>query len=145
MKNLDEKLGNVINFKGNAHLEITEKQYKTLKGFVYDYKITIDFNNDDINTRQGASIKIAQIYKAIKSGKVQKRVNRPKNCSVRKIKGVLRLVENQDINGFEHVVNGFGQFIEEENERQNKWFMQQHEEWLNKQETKSKRKASANA
>ena len=114
MQELDTKLGNVINFKGNGDLEITEKQYKTLKGFVYSYRININFGNEEINTRQGASIKIAEIYKAIKSGKVQKRSNLPKNCKVMKINNILKLVQVGDLNDKEHEDSGFASFVSNE-------------------------------
>lgn len=135
---LKESLQNTINYgQAKGSLAPTEKQLNTIRLFVYNYKITI---KDDIemNTRQGVSRKISEISKAIKSGKVKERTDRPVNCKVKIHNGVWKLVEQQkDLNDFEYVVNGFDQFVQDENERNNKYFIKQHEDWLSKKESKT--------
>ena len=88
-----------------------------------------------MHSRQGVSAKIAEISKAIKSGKVKERVNRPTNCKVKVIQGFWKLVQEveqrKDLNDQEFSANGFAKFVEEENERQAQKLRKQLEEKAN--------------
>lgn len=143
---LKESLQNTINYgRDKGSLEPTEKQLKTIRLFVYNYKITIK-DDIDMHTRQGVSEKIAEISTAIKSGKVKERTDRPTNCKVRIHNGIWKLIEQKkDLNDFEYVVNGFDQFVQDELEKDNKRFIKQHEEWLSKQNNKGNKELQANA
>lgn len=115
----NKNLSKGIEFKGDKGTHApTSKQLNTLRYYVYNYKINIKVT-DDLKTRKGVSDKIAQIAKAINEGKVKPRENRPTNSKVKIVNNVWSLVqEKKDLNSFEHVVNGFGEFVERENERQ---------------------------
>lgn len=136
---LKENLQNTINYgQTEGLLAPTQKQLNTIRYMVYNYKITIK-DSKDMRNRQGVSRKITDISRAIKSGKVKERVNRPTNCKVKIVDGFWKLVEQRkDLNDSEFTANGFAQFVERENERQARKVIKHIEE-------QEQRKAQANA
>ena len=114
MKNLNENLGNVINFsKSVGATAPTDKQIKTLKGLIYSYKITVK-DTPEMNTKIGVSRKISEIYGAINKGQVQKRTDIPKNCKVMRLNGIWKLIQVGDLNDKEHEDSGFASFVSKE-------------------------------
>ena len=132
---INDNLQNTINFgQAKGSLAPTKKQLNTIRYMIYNYKLTIK-DSKDMHSRQGVSAKIAEISKAIKSGKVKERVNRPTNCKVKVIQGFWKLVQEveqrKDLNDQEFSANGFAKFVEEENERQAQKLRKQLEEKAN--------------
>lgn len=120
-----------------ANLVPTSNQMKTIRLFVYNYKITIK-DTREMRTRAGVSKKISEIYNAIKEGKIQERKSRPTNCKVKLIGDTWKLVQDRPTLDDEvYQNNGFARFIEQENEREQARFMVQHEQWLAKQKKRA--------
>ena len=125
----NEKLQNTGN-RGN--LAPTENQIKAIRFLVYNYKITISNNN--LKNRRDTSQLITKIHNAISEGKIEERKSRPTNCKVKLVGDTWKLVQDRPtLDDMEYQVNGFARFVEQENERKQKKFMAQHEQWLNKQ------------
>lgn len=120
-----------------GNLVPTSNQMKTIRLFVYNYKITIK-DTREMRTRAGVSKKISEIYNAIKEGKIQERKSRPTNCKVKLIGDTWKLVQDRPTLDDEvYQNNGFARFIEQENEREQARFMVQHKQWLAKQKQRA--------
>lgn len=95
-----------------ANLGATDKQVKTLKMFVYNYKVTI--NTDCLKSRATASEMITKINQAIKEGKLKQR-NPKRGEFVESVNGVYTLVKKTYINSSNDYINGFDKFNQEDN------------------------------
>lgn len=95
-----------------ATLGATDKQQRTLKMFVYNYKISI--SADCLSNRQKASQKITEIYKAIEEGTIKPRQDRIPYSTVKIIENKLTLIANKRENQY---INGFDKFNQEDNMR----------------------------
>ena len=92
-----------------ATLGATNKQQRTLKMFVYNYKISI--SADCLTNRQKASQKITEIYKAIEEGRIEQRQDRVPNTIVKIVDDKLSLVlDKSKIRKEEKYINGFDEF-----------------------------------
>lgn len=96
-----------------ATLGATAKQQRTLKMFVYNYKISI--SADCLSNRQKASQKITEIYKAIEEGTIKPRQDRMPNTRVTIHENKLTLVIDKRITN--QYINGFDEFNQKDNMR----------------------------
>ena len=94
-------------------LGATAKQQRTLKMFVYNYKISI--SADCLSNRQKASQKITEIYKAIEEGTIKPRQDRMPNTRVTIYENKLTLVIDKRITN--QYINGFDEFNQKDNMR----------------------------
>ena len=100
-----------------ATLGATAKQQRTLKMFVYNYKISI--SADCLSNRQKASQKITEIYKAIEKGTIKPRHDRMPNTIVKIVDDKLSLVlDKRKIRKQEQYINGFDEFNQRTNANQ---------------------------
>ena len=100
-----------------ATLGATAKQQRTLKMFVYNYKISI--SADCLSNRQKASQKITEIYKAIEEGTIKPRQDRMPNTRVTIYENKLTLViDKRKIRKQEQYINGFDEFNQRTNANQ---------------------------
>lgn len=100
-----------------ATLGATNKQQRTLKMFVYNYKISI--SADCLSNRQKASQKITEIYKAIEEGRIEQRQDRVPNTIVKIVDDKLSLVlDKRRIRKQEQYINGFDEFNQRTNASQ---------------------------
>ena len=100
-----------------ATLGATAKQQRTLKMFVYNYKISI--SADCLSNRQKASQKITEIYKAIEKGTIEPRQDRLPNTIVKIVNDKLSLVlDKRKIRKQEQYINGFDEFNQRTNANQ---------------------------
>ena len=100
-----------------ATLGATPKQQRTLKMFVYNYKISI--SADCLSNRQKASQKITEIYKAIEEGTIKPRQDRMPNTIVKIVDDKLSLVlDKRKIRKQEQYINGFDEFNQRTNANQ---------------------------
>lgn len=100
-----------------ATLGATAKQQRTLKMFVYNYKISI--SADCLSNRQKASQKITEIYKAIEEGIIKPRQDRMPNTRVTIYENKLTLViDKRKIRKQEQYINGFDEFNQRTNASQ---------------------------
>ena len=100
-----------------ATLGATNKQQRTLKMFVYNYKISI--SADCLSNRQKASQKITEIYKAIEKGRIEQRQDRIPNTIVKIVDDKLSLVlDKRKIRKQEQYINGFDEFNQRTNANQ---------------------------
>ena len=101
-----------------ATLGATNKQQRTLKMFVYNYKISI--SADCLSNRQKASQKITEIYKAIEEGRVKKRQDKTPNTTVKIVDNKLSLVidKKRVRKQQEQYINGFDEFNQRTNASQ---------------------------
>ena len=100
-----------------ATLGATAKQQRTLKMFVYNYKISI--SADCLSNRQKASQKITEIYKAIEEGRIEQRQDRVPNTIVKIVDDKLSLVlDKRKIRKQEQYINGFDEFNQRTNANQ---------------------------
>ena len=100
-----------------ATLGATAKQQRTLKMFVYNYKISI--SADCLSNRQKASQKITEIYKAIEEGTIKPRQDRMPNTRVKIVNDKLSLVlDKRKIRKQEQYINGFDEFNQRTNANQ---------------------------
>lgn len=113
IKDFSKTSGLKINGK-YANLGATDKQIKTLKMFVYNYKVTI--NTDCLKSRATASEMITRINQAIKEGKLEQR-NPKRGEFVENINGVYTLVKKTYINSSDDYINGFDKFNQKDNMR----------------------------
>ena len=97
-----------------ATLGATNKQQRTLKMFVYNYKISI--SADCLSNRQKASQKITEIYKAIEEGTIKPRQDRMPNTRVTIHENKLTLVIDKRITN--QYINGFDEFNQRTNANQ---------------------------
>ena len=96
-----------------ATLGATAKQQRTLKMFVYNYKISI--SADCLSNRQKASQKITEIYKAIEEGIIKPRQDKIPNTRVTIHENKLTLVIDKRITN--QYINGFDEFNQKDNMR----------------------------
>lgn len=100
-----------------ATLGATAKQQRTLKMFVYNYKISI--SADCLSNRQKASQKITEIYKAIEEGTIKPRQDKMPNTTVKIVDDKLSLVlDKRKIRKQEQYINGFDEFNQRTNANQ---------------------------
>ena len=100
-----------------ATLGATPKQQRTLKMFVYNYKISI--SADCLSNRQKASQKITEIYKAIEEGIIKPRQDKIPNTIVKIVDDKLSLVlDKRKIRKQEQYINGFDEFNQRTNANQ---------------------------
>ena len=113
---------NLKDFTNKSYLKVdgvystlgaTAKQQRTLKMFVYNYKISI--SADCLSNRQKASQKITEIYKAIEEGTIKPRQDRMPNTRVTIYENKLTLVINKRITN--QYINGFDEFNQKDNMR----------------------------
>lgn len=113
---------NLKDFTNKSYLKVdgvystlgaTKKQQRTLKMFVYNYKINISV--DCLTNRQKASQKITEIYKAIKEGTIKPRQDRMPNTRVTIHENKLTLVIDKRITN--QYINGFDEFNQKDNMR----------------------------
>lgn len=113
---------NLKDFTNKSYLKVdgvystlgaTKKQQRTLKMFVYNYKINISV--DCLANRQKASQKITEIYKAIKEGTIKPRQDRMPNTRVTIHENKLTLVIDKRITN--QYINGFDEFNQKDNMR----------------------------
>lgn len=98
-------------------LGATKKQQRTLKMFVYNYKINI--SADCLANRQKASQKITEIYKAIEKGTIKPRQDKIPNTIVKIVDDKLSLVlDKRKIRKQEQYINGFDEFNQRTNANQ---------------------------
>ena len=116
------KEDNLKDFTNKSYLKVdgvystlgaTKKQQRTLKMFVYNYKINI--STDCLANRQKASQKITEIYKAIKEGTIKPRQDRMPNTRVTIHENKLTLVIDKRITN--QYINGFDEFNQKDNMR----------------------------
>lgn len=101
-----------------ANLGATNKQKNTLKMFVYNYKISISI--DSMATREMASEKITEIYKAIEEGRIKQRQDRAPYTTVKVVDNKLSLVidKRRVRKQQEQYINGFDEFNQRTNANQ---------------------------
>lgn len=117
---------NLKDFTNKSYLKVdgvystlgaTAKQQRTLKMFVYNYKISI--SADCLSNRQKASKKITEIYKAIEEGRIEQRQDRVPNTIVKIVDDKLSLVlDKRKIRKQEQYINGFDEFNQRTNANQ---------------------------
>ena len=117
---------NLKDFTNKSYLKVdgvystlgaTKKQQRTLKMFVYNYKISI--SADCLSNRQKASQKITEIYKAIEEGTIKPRQDRMPNTRVTIYENKLTLViDKRKIRKQEQYINGFDEFNQRTNANQ---------------------------
>ena len=117
---------NLKDFTNKSYLKVdgvystlgaTKKQQRTLKMFVYNYKISI--SADCLSNRQKASQKITEIYKTMEEGTIKPRQDRMPNTRVTIYENKLTLViDKRKIRKQEQYINGFDEFNQRTNANQ---------------------------
>lgn len=89
-------------------LGATPKQISTLKMFVYKYKVSVAISPS--MTREEASNKITELYKAVSEGLLIERDFVDSNYVVKNVNNVLKLVKKQVFKSSDEYINGFDEF-----------------------------------